>query len=466
MIPVVLSGGSGARLWPVSRESYPKQFCEFFDRSFLRLAVDRAMKLGPPRIVTLSTMKALTVKSVADLKLPSSAFVLEPIGKNTAAAIGLIVHILTTEGRGDEIMAVLPADHLIADQDSFLSSMRLAEKVAFGGAVVTIGIEPRYAATGYGYLQIERSSTAPAKSRELEAHPVSKFFEKPSKEQAEKYLKTGLHFWNAGVFVFKVNTMQELLNEHMPDLAAKLKTLKSDLSNLKYVYANIIAQSIDYGVIEKMSGPLFCIPCDCGWSDVGSWDELARLSDEEIKIDSKAVVRLNEAKNNFVYTTQGKVVGLCGVNNLIVVDTPDALLVTERGQSQKVKNLVANMREAGQPQVDEHMFEVRPWGGFEILADQPDHKVKRLSLDPGAQMSYQMHARRDEHWVVVSGDGEVISEGKVEKLRAGQQFFAPRGQKHRLRNSGKQKLIILEIQTGEYFGEDDIERFADDYDRI
>lgn len=453
-------------MWPVSRESYPKQFCEFFDRSFLRLAVDRAIKLGSPRIVTLESMNALTIKAVADLKLPPSAFVLEPIGKNTAAAIGLIVHILQTEGLGAEVVAVFPADHLITDEDQFLKAVRLAEKMAQKGGVVTIGIEPRYAATGYGYLQIEKSQPSGDVDGDLAAYPVGRFFEKPSAELAEKYLKSGQHFWNAGVFVFRVDVMAQLIAEHMPELSSKLKTIKSDRSNLKYVYANLIAQSIDYGVMEKIKSALYCIPCNCGWSDVGSWDELARVSDEEMTVDSKAIVRAFESTDNFVFSTQGKVVGLCGVNNLIVIDTPDALLVTARGQSQKVKDLVAEMREVGQPQVSEHIFEVRPWGGFEILADQADHKVKRLTIDPGAQMSYQMHKLRDEHWVVISGDGELVTEKQTEKLKPGQQVFAPRSQKHRIRNVGTRPLIILEVQTGEYFGEDDIERFADDYQRI
>jgi mannose-1-phosphate guanylyltransferase/mannose-6-phosphate isomerase len=461
MIPVVLSGGSGARLWPVSRESYPKQFCDFFDRSFLRQTVERVMQLGPPRLITLESMKALTTKAIAGLNIPPSALVLEPYGKNTAAAIGLIVHILKSEGLANEVVGVFPADHMISNEDEFLRAARVAEKLAQDGAVVTLGIEPRYAATGYGYLQIDRDKKAASG-----AFSVKQFFEKPTAEKAETYLASGEHFWNAGVFFFRVDKMAALIEQHLPDLAKKLNTLKPDLSNLKIVYANLISKSIDYGVIEKLREAFYCIPCDCGWSDVGSWDELARLGDENIKIESQAVVRQFEAGDNFVYSSHGKVVGLCAVNNLIVVDTPDALLIAQRGQSQKVRQLVDVMRENHTPQVDEHMFEVRPWGGFDVLVDSPNHKVKRLKVDPGAQMSYQVHTRRDEHWVVVSGEAEIVMEDKSYILRAGQQVFAPRGQKHRIRNSGKTPLVIIEVQTGDYFGEDDITRISDDYNRV
>ncbi len=451
-------------MWPVSREAYPKQFCEFFDRSFLRMTLDRVSKLGSPRIVTLESMRALTLKALQGLKLPESALVLEPYGKNTAAAIALIVHILKNEGLGSEVVGVFPADHLITNDEQFLNAARLAEVTAKAGGIVTLGVTARYAATGYGYLQIDGGPSENSKAT-LEAFKVKKFFEKPNAADTEKYLLQSGFYWNAGIFFFRVDIMAKLISDNMPELAKKMAQLKPDRSNLKSIYANLVSQSIDYGVIEKLNDALYCVPCDCGWSDVGSWDELARLSDEEIKIESKAIVHTLDAQENFVYSSHGKVVGLCAVNNLIVIDTPDALLVTERGQSQKVRELVAEMREAGQQQVSEHIFEVRPWGGFEILSDQPDHKVKRLVVEPGAQMSYQMHSRRDEHWVVVSGECEVIMENKSYILAPGQQVFAPRGQKHRIRNRGATPLIIVEVQTGEYFGEDDITRFEDDYQR-
>lgn len=464
MNAVILSGGSGSRLWPVSRESYPKQFCEFFDKSFLRDTVERLRPFGNIEIVTHESMGMLTKSVLMGLNIGSDCILLEPYAKNTAAAIALAVHQALQRGQAEEVMGVFPADHLISNVKMFGDAVVWAESWAKNDRVVTLGIPPTYAATGYGYLAVDAQSKKSG-DKGLVAFNVKRFIEKPSHAKAEKLIQDKSHFWNAGIFFFKIQKMADLLNQFMPELWRRIRTIEPDLTNLKYVYANLESQSIDYGIMEKLQGDMVCIPGDFGWSDVGSWDEVARLEEENIHIDSKANVFSESARDNFVYASSSKVVGLVGVEQLIVVDTPDALLVAERGQTQNVKKLVESMREARLPQAAEHSFEIRPWGKFEVLADRADHKVKRLTIEPGRRMSYQVHQKRDEHWIVVSGEAQITMDQKSYILKAGQQMFAPRGHKHRLANLGHAPVVMIEVQSGQYFGEDDIIRFDDDYNR-
>jgi mannose-1-phosphate guanylyltransferase/mannose-6-phosphate isomerase len=459
MISVVLSGGSGSRLWPVSRDAYPKQFCELLDQSFLLATLRRVEKLGDVRVVTLGSMKTLTENAFSQLN-KTAHLMLEPLPKNTAPAVALAVLAAQREGRGQEVMGIFPADHLISDESAFQKAAMLCEKIAGQGLVVTMGVRPRYPATGYGYLEttgeLEKSGAAQV---------VRRFHEKPDLTAAQKYASDKHFFWNAGLFFFQINKMADLFAEHMPDMWRRLTTVKEDFSNLNPVYANLSGQSLDYGVMEKMQKDLVCLPIDFGWSDVGSWDEIARLHEEKLQVASQAQVVAVRAEDNFVFSSHDKVIGLSGVNGLIVVDTPDALLITKRGESEKVKDLVTAIKAARLTVASEHRFEIRPWGRFEILSDNPSHKVKRLTVNPGAQLSYQMHERRDEHWVVISGTAEVVMDDKTSALCAGQQVYSPRAHKHRIRNPGTEPLVIVEVQTGEYFGEDDIQRFEDDYER-
>jgi mannose-1-phosphate guanylyltransferase/mannose-1-phosphate guanylyltransferase/mannose-6-phosphate isomerase len=301
----------------------------------------------------------------------------------------------------------------------------------------------------------------------LNAFAVKGFREKPNLKTAREYIETGRHFWNAGMFVFKVETMIKHFQQQQPKLWEKITAIDSGLKNAEYNYAMVESISLDYAIMEKV-GAQACVPCDMGWSDVGSWDEVARLSDESSQIHtrSQAQVFNQDSENNYVFTVQNKVVGLIDVTDVIVVDTPDALLLVHKGSTQKVKELVDSMREAGQPEATEHPFETRPWGGFVVLADEPDYKAKRITIDSGAQLSYQSHAKRSEHWVVISGEGEVTLNEKKIPLLPGHSVHIPVGAKHRIRNPGKAPLIFVEVQTGSYFGEDDIVRYLDDYNRV
>jgi mannose-1-phosphate guanylyltransferase/mannose-6-phosphate isomerase len=464
MIPVILSGGSGTRLWPVSRASYPKQFCEFYDGSFLDNTIRRLKALGDVHILTTQNMDALTHRAVKQEGLNPKGVIFEPMGKNTGPAVALLCHILQLRGQAGQTLGVFPSDHLIADEALFQRAVKLAEQVAAQGVIVTLGVQPHSPATGYGYIEV--SDETLAKAGELSAFKVKGFREKPNAKTAREYVDSGRYFWNAGMFVFKVETMIKHFQELQPHIWQKITKIDADLKEAEYNYAMIESISLDYAIMEKVKAQA-CVPCDMGWSDVGSWDEVARLAEDSAQIHtrSQAQVFNHDSENNYVFTVQNKVVGLVDVTDLIVVDTPDALLLVHKGSSQKVKELVDSMREAGLPEATEHPFETRPWGGFDVLADERNFKTKKITIDPGAQLSYQSHAKRSEHWTVISGQAEVTLNEKKISLQPGQSIDIPVGSKHRIRNAGGTPLIFIEVQTGSYFGEDDIVRYLDDYNR-
>jgi mannose-1-phosphate guanylyltransferase/mannose-6-phosphate isomerase len=464
MIPVILSGGSGTRLWPVSRASYPKQFCEFYDGSFLNNTIRRLKTLGDPYILTVRSMESLTQRAAKAEGIKAEHILFEPMSKNTAPAIALLCHVLISRGLGEEIAGVFPSDHLIKDEKAFAQAVKVAEEVAKTGMIVTLGITPQGPSTGYGYIEVKPRVLLEKSG--LKAFEVNGFKEKPDETTAKSYLKAGRYYWNAGMFLFRVKDMAKLLSAQQPALWQKISAIASDLSNADYNYALVDKISLDYAVMEKAKNQA-CVPCDIGWSDVGSWDELARLSEEftQLRSQSKAEVFSEQAANNYVFTVQDKVVGLVGVQDLMVVDTPDALLVVKKGQSQKVKELLGQIQDAGLSVATEHQFETRPWGGFKVLADEPQYKCKIINVDPGGQLSYQSHTQRAEQWTVVQGTAEVTLNDKKIVLEVGQTVVIPVGAKHRVKNPGKTVLIFVEVQTGTYFGEDDITRYKDDYNR-
>lgn len=473
MIPVIISGGSGSRLWPVSRASYPKQFCEFYDRSFLSTTASRLSPLGQPMVVTVESMKAMTEKTFKLMGLSTEGILAEPLGKNTAPALAWLCHVLQQQGKQDQIVGVFASDHMVLDQKKFLEACRLAEKAAEKNVIVTLGIQPSYPATGYGYIEVtdhvvaQSEESSDDKADKLKAYAVKGFREKPNLATAEDFIRSKKYFWNAGIFFFRVSYLISCFEKHLPAMWNKIKEIKADNSNLAFQYASLESISFDQGIMEKVHEQV-CIPCDVGWSDVGSWDEIARLEEEvpDLKSGTHAQVFTEDAHNNYVFSFQNRVVGLIGVDNLIVVETPDATLISRKGQTQKVKEVVDQVRSAGLPEATEHLFENRPWGRFEILADKNKYKAKTITVDPGQQLSYQSHAKREEHWVIVSGQAEVVLDDQTHALKAGQHIFIPKGAKHRMRNPGREPLIFVEVQTGSYFGEDDIVRYQDDYNRV
>jgi mannose-1-phosphate guanylyltransferase/mannose-1-phosphate guanylyltransferase/mannose-6-phosphate isomerase len=360
-------------------------------------------------------------------------------------------------------MGSFHSDHLVADEDAFRRAVRLAERVAREGTVVTLGVHPTHPATGYGYIELADRVVARAEGdggEPLEARVAAGFHEKPDAATARRFLASGRHVWNPGMFFFRVEVIAGLLARLMPALWGEMSRVAADLGNLGEAYGRIAAESIDHGIMEHLApGEHVSIPCDFGWSDIGSWDEVARF-----RATGQAVFEV-AAEGNFVYPWRDKVYGLVGVEGLLVVDTADALLVARRGASERVKELVDLLRAAGRREATEHPFEVRPWGDFEVLRDTPSFKSKILRVLPGHRLSYQSHRHRSEHWIVVRGNPEVVLDGAVHRLAPGDHIAVPQGARHRIRNPGDELVEIVEVQLGTSFDEDDIERHEDDYQR-
>lgn len=458
MIPVILSGGSGSRLWPVSRVSYPKQFCELLDESLFTKTLKRLMPLGSPWVITTREMKTLTERALKEAGVSQDQALYEPFGKNTAPAVALLCKRLSQLGKAKEVVGIFPADHLIDDEDKFRKIVKAGESYALQGEVVTLGITPTYPATGYGYIETESTLTNAVSG----AVRAIGFREKPNEETAREFLGRGNFFWNAGMFIFRVENMIERFEKYSPEVWDVIDRLALDMSNLDEIYRAVRSISIDYAIMERLASHV-SLPCDFTWNDLGSWDSMAEVLGA-VSAGSKHNVSI-ESSGNFVFPYGEKTYGFVGVEDLIVVDTADALLVSKRGETEQVKQLVDKLKAAGNAKVTEHKFEIRPWGRFEVLADDPTYKSKLIVIDPGAQISYQMHSKRSESWTIISGSGEVILGDKTLAVSSGMTVGAPAGMKHRIRNIGAEPLRLVEVQTGEYFGEDDIVRYRDDYQR-
>lgn len=460
MIPIVISGGSGTRLWPVSRAQYPKQFCHLFAEPLQAMTLKRCQQLGSPWILTSATLKTLTEKNLKNFGFDLDSVLYEPESRNTGPAIAVLCHVLNLLGKAQEVVGIFPSDALIRHENVFMQAVKLAERLAAQSLVITLGIKPRYPETGYGYIQAGGSLL---KAGGLEAFSVQRFHEKPSFEKAEEFLRQGGFSWNAGIFVFKIDTMISHFKKHQPALWQTIETLKKDLSNISEVYKKLPSISLDYAIIEHLKeAELACVPSEMGWNDVGSWDAVA----QEGGSAGAAEVVSEKSHNNFVYAQRRKLVALIGVEDFLVVDTEDSLLIAKKGQSQEVKKIVERLAQRQAPELKAHAFEERPWGCFEILRDHAQFKSKLIRIHPAAQISYQSHAQREEHWIVTEGQGEVILNDRVIPVNKGCYIFIPLGAKHRIRNTGSSELQFVEVQLGSYFGEDDIVRYQDDYSRV
>ncbi len=474
MIPVILSGGSGTRLWPVSRTNYPKQFCQLFPEPLMIQTLKRVASFGPATVITTEDLKVLTEKTLKSPTLSDTACIYEPFGQNTAPAIALVCQILSRQGKKSEAVGVFPADQLIENNSVFQQAIQLSEQYAQKNQVVTLGIKPTHPATGYGYIEIKNESSSNTTSAEdfveisihkekpLKAFPIANFHEKPDSTTAQAYLNKETFFWNAGIFIFKVQTMIDLLTKHAPKLWATISQINSDLSNIKEIYNSVESISIDHALIEKLSPEqLTCIPTDMGWNDIGSWDA---MSDIPAKIKSSQTIQIN-SKNNYLFSEKNKTYALNNVSELIVVDTNDALLITRKGCSQEIREVVKKLNAEENPRVKDFPSEQKPWGQYEILKDSTKFKTKAITIDPKSQISYQSHKQREEHWIIVSGSGEVVLNGETISVKKGSYIHIPQESKHRIRNTENIPLEFIEVQMGEYFGEDDIIRYDDDYNR-
>lgn len=456
-IPTILSGGSGTRLWPVSRTRFPKQFCELFEQSLFKTTLERLKPFGSPWVVTNESLKILTATVMRECGVPESQALLEPKANNTAPAIALLCKVLEARGEGNSIVGIFPSDHLIENDSNFSKALKLGILCAEKGQVATIGIKPTFPATGYGYIEVAQNVFA-----EADGHKALKtkgFREKPNEQTAEDFIQSGNFFWNGGMFIFKVSVMIDHLMRLMPETWNVIADLKKDLSNLTEVYSRCPSQSIDYGVMEKLKEQV-CIPCDLGWNDVGSWDEISKLTESSDKIEIGG-------HGNFVHSKTGRVVAFVDTHELVVVDTQDAILISKKNSSQKVKQVIDALNQRKDQRVHDHQFEYRPWGRFEILKDTDSFKSKVIQVNCGQQLSYQSHQKRAEHWVVIKGHPEVVLNDVTHRLTPGESIYIPVGAKHRIRNPHATELVeIVEVQVGTYFGEDDITRYQDDYKRV
>lgn len=458
MTNIILCGGSGTRLWPISRTLMPKQFVKLFNgNSLFQLTLERN-RLSCQKSFIVSNIEQYLLaqdqtQETGIYKNHSLSYLLEPIARNTAPAIALTCMALDKE----EIVLVTPSDHLIKDEKEYQAVLERAKELAEKGCLVTFGIKPTFAQTGFGYI-------------EADGEDVKAFHEKPDLQRAQEYLRAGNYYWNSGMFCFKAGVFLQELQKHSPEIyneslrAFQSATLQADIIKIKQEeMLKIPEDSIDYAVMEK-SSKVKVIPSDIGWSDVGSfdaiYDELPKdengntLNEKYVQIDSK---------NNLIYGNERKIATV-DIEDLIIVDTGDALLISKKGSSQKVKEVVQKLRQDSQLH-NIHLTAHRPWGTYTVLEDTPKYKIKRIEVKPGGRLSLQKHFHRSEHWTVVSGTA-IITLGKEEKaLRANESIYIPMGEIHRLENAGKLPLVLIETQIGDYLGEDDILRIQDDYKR-
>lgn len=468
LIPVILSGGAGTRLWPVSRESHPKPFIRLADgASLLQKSFIRAAALEGVREVLTVTNRDLYFQTEDEYRKVNgghtpTSFILEPVGRGTAPAVAAAaLHVAAVQGE-DAVVLVLTADHLISNQQSFAAAVARAEQLAREGLLVTFGIQPDLPETGYGYI-------------EAEGNRVLRFVEKPSLEKAQEYLASGRHFWNSGMFCFTAGTMIAEFKQHAPDILAAVedclaasRSLRGEDSSQVELDVDSFKQatnvSIDYAIMEK-SERVAVVPCDIGWRDVGCWNAFSQLVSADVsgnRVEGEAL--LHEATNCYIQSPE-RVVGAVGVDNLLIIDTPDALLVADRSRAQDVKHIVAQLKAIGHDSYKLHRTVHRPWGTYTVLEQGPRFKIKRIEVKPGALLSLQMHYHRSEHWIVVSGMAKVTN-GETEMLvNTNESTYIPAGHAHRLENPGKIPLVMIEVQSGEYLGEDDIVRFTDAYGR-
>jgi mannose-1-phosphate guanylyltransferase/mannose-6-phosphate isomerase len=459
LLPVIMSGGSGTRLWPISRSKFPKQFANFLGDTLHTLTLRRLKKYGSPVIITSENFRDLTELELRKNAVSARKVLYEPEPKNTAAAMALCCRYLELENSQDEIVGVFSSDNIINDEVSFHQVLEVAARTAQNDFVVVLGIKPSRAETGFGYIQVEDRAIGTGSATQ-----VQQFHEKPSPERAEEFLSSGDFFWNAGIFVFKVRHMIGLFKRFEPELWATVSELKNDFSNLKEIFSQLKSISIDYAILEKLnSKDLRCITCDIGWSDLGSWDVMLETR-KDAGVSPSDTLEI-QARGNLFYTQKNKTYAIAAADDLMVVDSADALLICKRGESQLVKEVVERLKKISPARTKDHVFENRPWGQFEILRDESYYKSKILRADPGQRLSYQSHAKRSEHWIVVKGEPTVVLNDKEIKMKPGEHIHIPQGAKHRLINSTSDVVEWIEVQTGTYFGEDDIQRYQDDYGR-
>ena len=492
VIPVILCGGSGTRLWPLSRSGFPKQFLvlsgDGSSQSLFQQAVSRInsvanskISLGNTLVVTNEDHRFLVLDQLREIKSTHTTLLLEPTGRNTAPALSMAAfcaaQLASNESSNDQdpILVITPADQTIQNQGAFTKALQecIATVESSDNTICILGITPNAPETGYGYIQ--RSSSKDQNN----AYIVDRFVEKPDSKTAQAYIADGNYFWNSGMFVLKASTWLAALEEFSSDIYEASKTAWQSKSEDsadgvgfirpgKEEFKSIPSESIDYAVIEKCPGskyPIKMVELDAGWNDLGAWDAVWQVGkqDQEGNVISGDAL-LTNSKNSLVHASS-RLVSAVGVENLVIIETADAVLVADRRNSQDVKNIVTQLEAQGREEKNLHRKVARPWGWYDSVDEGERFKVKRIQVKPGASLSLQMHHHRAEHWIVVKGVAEITNGDQVITLTENQSTYIPQGQTHRLANRGAEPLEIIEVQSGSYLGEDDIVRFEDTYGR-
>ena len=465
MIPIILSGGSGTRLWPLSRKMYPKQFLSLLhDETMLQKTLSRldGLEHTAPIVVCNDEHRFIVAEQARQIDIEDLSIILEPFGKNTAPAIA-VAAIHAAELADDPVLLVLSADHEITDEKAFCDAVRQAQPLAEAGKLVTFGIVPTNSATGYGYIKRGEA--------EDNGFIVDQFVEKPDRDTAEEYLATGEYYWNSGMFMFKAQAYLKELEKFKPDVVTNCRravgNIREDIGFLRLdpeAFGKCESDSIDYAVMEKTD--LACVvPMDAGWSDIGSWSSLwdQGKKDKTGNTTHGDVITTN-TENSFVHA-ESRLVATVGVKDLVIVETHDAVLVADKEHAQEVKQIVEQLKTKQREEENFHRIVYRPWGSFDSVDEGDRYKVKRITVSPGARLSKQKHHHRAEHWVVVKGTARVFRNDEIFDLHENESVFIPIGATHYIENPGNIPLDIIEVQSGSYLGEDDIVRFDDIYGR-
>ena len=463
LVPVIMAGGSGTRLWPLSRSLYPKQFLPLVsDRTMLQETVLRlkGLETAPPVTICNEEHRFIVAEQLRAIDQLGSV-ILEPEGRNTAPAVALAAHVISSEN--DPLLLILAADHVIQNDVAFVDAIKKAIPLAKEGKLVTFGIVPQSAHTGYGYIERGQPNDS--------GFEVNKFVEKPSKETAQAYIDSEKYYWNSGIFLFRASRYLKELKTHRPDISAScISSLEGKTKDLDFVRINADEflkcpeDSIDYAVMENTQDSVV-VPLDAGWSDVGSWSALWDIDKKDNMGNSiHGDVIIENTRNCLVHGDE-RLIATLGLEDIVIVDTKDTVMVAHKDNVQDVKELVKKLKAGGRSEFKLHREVYRPWGKYDSIDNGERYQVKRITVNPGAKLSVQMHHHRAEHWIVVSGSAEVTKGDKTFLLAENESTYIPIGVIHALKNPGKTPLELIEVQSGSYLGEDDIVRFEDLYGR-